>query len=335
MNADTTNPTSEQTQTSEPAGKPVGHQGVRVEIEERPAFHISGGSAYLALLVIAAMLAASIWLTVDAVIKLDQAENTGAGSPTITILQLALATTLSLALLLVALTSVTIIAPGQTSVRKFFGRYIGTIRTPGLSLATPLSTGQRTSVRVRNFETNTIKVNDLDGNPIHIAAIVVWQVSDTAKANFAVDNYTEFVSTQAESALRHVASTHAYDGSETSNTLLGATDLVSSEIAHEVAQRVAIAGVEIVEARISALAYAPEIAQAMLQRQQASAIVAAREQIVEGAVTMVNDALLRLENEQIVELDDERRAQMVSNLLVVLCSESRATPVVNAGSLYG
>ncbi len=332
---DANDPTNGETQPAEPAGKPVGHQGVRVEIEERPAFRVSGAPAFLILLGIVTLLALTLWATVDAVIKLDQAETAGTAVPVLALLQLITSIACSLALLLTAITGFTIIAPGQTSVRKFFGRYIGTIRTPGLSFTVPLSTGQRTSVRVQNFETNTIKVNDLNGNPIHIATIVVWQVSDTAKANFAVDQYQTFVTTQAESALRHVASSHPYDADDTANTLLGATDLVSSEIANEVAQRVAIAGVEIVEARISALAYAPEIAQAMLQRQQASAIVAAREQIVEGAVTMVDDALHRLENEQIVELDEERRAQMVSNLLVVLCSESRATPVVNAGSLYG
>ena len=176
---------------------------------------------------------------------------------------------------------------------------------------------------------------DADGNPINIAAIVVWQVADTARAVFAVEAYEEFIKAQAESALRHVATTHPYDEPGPGETSLrGGTDLVSGELAAEVATRVALAGLEIVEVRISSLAYAPEIAQAMLQRQQAGAVIAAREQIVEGAVTMVDQALRRLENDDIVDMDDERRAQMVSNLLVVLCSDQRTQPVVNTGSLY-
>ncbi len=232
-------------------------------------------------------------------------------------------------------TGFVIVAPGQTSVRQFFGRYIGTVRQTGLVLVPPLSNGKKVSVKVHNFETNELKVNDLDGNPINIAAIVVWQVADTAKAVFAIEQYETFIKTQAEAALRHVATTHPYDEPGPGETSLrGGTDIVSAELAHEVAERVSLAGLEIIEVRISSLAYAPEIAQAMLQRQQAGAIIAAREQIVEGAVTMVQQALTRLENEGIVELDDERRAQMVSNLLVVLTSAQRTTPIVNAGSLY-
>jgi len=189
-------------------------------------------------------------------------------------------------------------------------------------------------VRVQNFETNRLKVNDSDGSPVEIAAIVVWQAADTARATFAVEDYQTFVATQSESALRHVAGTHPYDGGDDVVTLRGSTDEVADELAREVAARITVAGVEIVEVRISHLAYAPEIAQAMLQRQQAGAIVAARAQIVEGAVGMVEMALAKLEAESIVELDDERKAAMVSNLLVVLCGESRTTPVVNAGSLY-
>ena len=190
-------------------------------------------------------------------------------------------------------------------------------------------------VVIHNFETHELKVNDLDGNPVNIAAIVVWQVADTARAVFAVEDYQEFIEAQAESALRHVATTHPYDEPGPGVTSLrGGTDLVSSELAEEVAARVALAGLEIIEVRISSLAYAPEIAQAMLQRQQAGAVIAAREQIVEGAVTMVDQALRRLEDGDIVAMDDERRAQMVSNLLVVLCSDQRTQPVVNTGSLY-
>ena len=191
------------------------------------------------------------------------------------------------------------------------------------------------SIRVRNFETNHLKVNDADGNPVEIAAIVVWQVTDTSRALFAVDNYHDFIRVQAESALRHVATTHPYDNpTESGITLRGSTDIVAGELAAEVAQRVAIAGLEIVEVRISHLAYAPEIAQAMLRRQQASAVVAARSLIVDGAVGMVELALARLEERDIVDLDEERKAAMVSNLMVVLCSDQPASPIVNAGSLY-
>ena len=228
-----------------------------------------------------------------------------------------------------------VISPGQTSVRQFFGKYIGTVRKTGLVLVPPFTNGKKVSVKVHNFETSELKVNDSDGNPVNIAAIVVWQVADTARAVFAVEQYEEFIKAQAESALRHVATSHPYDEPGPGETSLrGGTDVVSAELAREVAARVELAGLEIVEVRISSLAYAPEIAQAMLQRQQAGAVIAAREQIVEGAVTMVEQALNRLEDNDIVSLDDERKAQMVSNLLVVLCSDQRTQPVVNAGSLY-
>jgi regulator of protease activity HflC (stomatin/prohibitin superfamily) len=188
---------------------------------------------------------------------------------------------------------------------------------------------------VRNFETNHLKVNDADGNPVEIAAIVVWQVADTSKATFAVDSYLGFITVQAESALRHVATSHPYDNSsEDGTSLRGSTDIVAVELAREVAQRVVIAGLEIVEVRISHLAYAPEIAQAMLRRQQGSAVVAARSRIVEGAVGMVRLALEQLNEQGIVELDEERKAAMVSNLMVVLCSDQPASPIVNTGSLY-
>jgi len=231
--------------------------------------------------------------------------------------------------------SFTIVVPGQTSVRQFLGRYIGTVRHTGLVLVPPLTSGRRVSIKVHNFETNELKVNDLDGNPVNIAAIVVWQVADTARAVFAVEAYEEFIKTQAESALRQRA-----EAAKTAFREAFGVDAVeigcggSIPTVAEVAARVALAGLEIVEVRISSLAYAPEIAQAMLQRQQAGAVIAAREQIVEGAVTMVDQALKRLETDDIVTMDDERRAQMVSNLLVVLCSDQRTQPVVNTGSLY-
>jgi regulator of protease activity HflC (stomatin/prohibitin superfamily) len=235
----------------------------------------------------------------------------------------------------VILTSLVVVQPGDTKVVRFFGSYVGTVRHTGLWWILPLADRRNLSIRVRNFETNHLKVNDADGNPVEIACIVVWQVADTPQAVYAVDDYVNFVRVQAESALRHVATTHPYDdpGGE-GTSLRGSTDVVAGELAQEVAERVAIAGVEIVEVRISHLAYASEIAQAMLRRQQASAVVAARSRIVEGSVGMVEMALARLNERGIVELDEERKAAMVSNLLVVLCGDQPASPVVNTGSLY-
>jgi len=233
------------------------------------------------------------------------------------------------------ITSLVIVQPGHTKVVRFFGNYVGTVRQPGLWCVAPLSDRRTLSVRVRNFETNRLKVNDADGNPVELAAIVVWQVADTAQAMFAVEDYRDFVEVQAESALRHVATTLPYDDAQGEGmSLRGSTDIVSGQLAQEMAERVVIAGVEIVEVRISHLAYASEIAQAMLRRQQANAVVAARSQIVEGAVGMVDMALSRLDERGIVELDEERRAAMVSNLMVVLCGDQPASPIVNTGSLY-
>ncbi len=238
-------------------------------------------------------------------------------------------------LAVIVLSMVRVTSPGHTRVVQLFGRYLGTSRITGLSVVPPLSTTTKVSVRVRNFETNEIKVNDLNGNPVNIGAIIVWQVADTAQATFAVEDMEEFIHSQSESALRHVATTHPYDGGTAkAPSLSGSTELVSQELADEVAARVAVAGLEIIEARISNLSYAPEIAQSMLQRQQAGAIVDARETIVEGAVSMVESALEQLESREIVDLDPERRAAMVSNLLVVLCSDNNAQPVLNTGSLY-
>jgi regulator of protease activity HflC (stomatin/prohibitin superfamily) len=220
-------------------------------------------------------------------------------------------------------------------VVQFFGSYVGTVRRPGLWSVLPLTVRRGVSIRVRNFETNRLKVNDADGSPVEIAAIVVWQVADTAKATYAVDSYRDFVSVQSEAALRHVATGHPYDEPGGDGTSLrGSTDVVAAELAREVAARVAIAGVEIVEVRISHLAYAQEIAQAMLRRQQANAVVAARTRIVEGAVGMVELALSRLTEDGVVALDEERTASMVSNLMVVLCGDQPPSPVVNAGTLY-
>ena len=305
-----------------------GSSAARVDITERPARTAGSGAAFLVLILYLALIAGSIATVLRVAFDAD------AGRPVAVALVSGASVVLVLALLLM-FTSLVIVVPGQTSVRQFFGRYIGTVRRPGIALVPPLTGGKKVSVKVHNFETSELKVNDLEGNPINIAAIVVWQVADTARAVFAVEAYEEFIKAQAESALRHVATIHPYDEPGPGETSLrGGTDLVSAELAAEVAARVALAGLEIVEVRISSLAYAPEIAQAMLQRQQAGAVIAAREQIVEGAVTMVDQALKRLETDDIVTMDDERRAQMVSNLLVVLCSDQRTQPVVNTGSLY-
>ncbi|MDR2973269.1 MAG: SPFH domain-containing protein [Propionibacteriaceae bacterium] len=230
-------------------------------------------------------------------------------------------------------TAFTVVQPGQTKVLQFLGNYVGTVRATGLRMTYPFTTKRVVSVKVRNFETREIKVNDSQGNPVMIAAIIVWQVNDTAQSVFRVEHYEQFVEVQSEAALRHIATVHPYDnGEEGEATLRGATDQVAAELAREVSERVDIAGVDIVETRISSLSYAPEIASAMLQRQQAQAVLAARAKIVEGAVTMVESALERIEREGIVSLDEDRKAAMVSNLLVVLCSDSRAMPTVNTGS---
>ena len=227
--------------------------------------------------------------------------------------------------------------PNQAAVLLLFGRYKGTVRTSGFHWANPFLTKTKISLRARNLNMETIKVNDLRGNPIEIAAVVVWHVSDTAQAVFDVDHFESYVSVQSEAALRHLASAYPYDSGEHEEdhlTLRGSMDEVSVALTKELQERVSKAGVEIEEARLSHLAYSPEIAGAMLQRQQAEAIVAARTRIVDGAVGMVEMALAKLEEKQTVQLDEERKAAMVSNLLVVLCGEKAAHPVVNAGSLY-
>jgi len=228
-----------------------------------------------------------------------------------------------------------IVNPNESKVLQLFGRYVGTVKTPGLRWANPLYTKQRVSVRVRNFETSKIKVNDRHGNPIEIAAVVVWKVVDTAEAVFEVDDYVNYVHVQSEAAVRNLASRYSYDShGEGEQSLVGNITEVSERLKAENQNRLKKAGVHIIESRISHLAYSPEIAQAMLRRQQASAIIAARRQIVDGAVGMVEHALQELSKKEIVSLDEERKASMVSNLLVVLCSETATQPVVNAGSLY-
>jgi regulator of protease activity HflC (stomatin/prohibitin superfamily) len=297
-------------QQPQPHAAPVGHEGARVEIEERAARATSG---WLGVIVLLACIGGAIGFGYSSV-------------PALVIVPILV--------FVLVLQSLAVVPPGQTRVVQFFGRYVGTVRRPGFWWVLPLTVRLSVSVRVRNFETNHLKVNDADGNPVEIAAIVVWQVTDTARASYAVDSYTNFISVQSESALRHVATTHPYDGSDEDTSLRGSTDIVAGELATEVAQRVSLAGVEIIEVRISHLAYASEIAQAMLRRQQANAVVAARSRIVEGAVGMVEMALTRLSEREIVDLDEERKAAMVSNLMVVLCGDQPASPIVNAGSLY-
>jgi regulator of protease activity HflC (stomatin/prohibitin superfamily) len=227
------------------------------------------------------------------------------------------------------------VAPNQGMVLQLFGEYKGTVRKMGLHWANPFLSKKRVSLRVRNFETAHLKVNDHDGNPVEIAAVVVWKVVDTAEAMFQVDNYENYVHVQSESALRNLATAYPYDShEETITSLRGHTSTVADHLKQEIHDRLMVAGVEVVEARISHLAYAAEIAAVMLQRQQAAAIIAARTRIVEGAVGMVEMALERLDAHKMVDLDPDRRAAMVSNLLVVLCGERSVQPIVNTGTIY-
>ncbi|MGA3204670.1 MAG: SPFH domain-containing protein [Bryobacteraceae bacterium] len=227
------------------------------------------------------------------------------------------------------------VSPNQGAVLQLFGHYVGTERSPGLRWANPLYAKRFVSLRTRNFETSQLKVNDLDGNPIEFAAIVVWNVVDTAEACFQVDSYENYVKVQSESALRNLAAAYPYDAHlDGVKSLRANMAEVAAHLREEIQDRLAVAGVEVKEARISHLAYAPEIAAAMLQRQQASAIVAARTRIVDGAVGMVEMALERLDQKGTVHLDEERKAAMVSNLLVVLCGERAAQPVLNTGTMY-
>jgi regulator of protease activity HflC (stomatin/prohibitin superfamily) len=234
-----------------------------------------------------------------------------------------------------AMCGLNMVAPGEARVVQLFGRYRGTIRSDGLRWVNPLTSRRRISTRVRNHETPVLKVNDAYGNPIELAAVVVWRVEDTAQATFEVDDFLEFVATQTETALRHIAIEYPYDAHDEGGlSLRGNAEEITEKLAVELSARVDAAGVHIIESRFTHLAYAPEIASAMLQRQQAGAIVAARRQIVDGAVGMVEAALKRLRQEDIVALDEERQAAMVSNLLVVLCGDRAAQPVLNTGTLY-
>ena len=241
----------------------------------------------------------------------------------------------SLLLAIIILSSITIVQPNQARVITFFGRYLGSIRENGLWMTVPLSVGNKVSLRVSNFNSKTLKVNDVEGNPVEIAAVVVFRVIDSARAMFDVSNYEQFVEIQSETALRHVATKYAYDNyGQEGYSLRGNAEEVAAELTRELQERLALAGVQVMEARLTHLAYATEIASAMLQRQQASAILAARQIIVEGAVGMVQLALVRLEENGILELDHERKVAMINNLLVAIISERGAQPIINTGSLY-
>ena len=238
-------------------------------------------------------------------------------------------------LVVLAVTGLYSIQPNQAAVLSLFGKYVGTVKEAGLRWNNPFYSKRKVSQRVRNFESGKLKVNDLDGSPIEIAAVIVWQVVDASEAVFNVDDYENFVHIQSESALRAMAASYPYDQHDEGQTALRShPQEISDHLQAQIAERLGTAGVEVIEARISHLAYAPEIAQVMLQRQQANAVIAARTRIVAGAVGMVEMALAELQKNQVVELDEERKAQMVSNLLVVLCSDRGMQPVLNAGSIY-
>ena len=238
-------------------------------------------------------------------------------------------------LILVAFSGITIVQPNQCKVLTFFGRYMGNIQESGIWMTLPLSSKKSISLRVRNFNCNTLKVNDVEGNPVEIAAVVVFKVVNSAKAVFDVDDYEEFVEIQSETALRHVATKYPYDTfHEEGYSLRGNAEEVAAELGRELQARLSVAGVEIIEARLTHLAYATEIASAMLQRQQATAIVSARQMIVEGAVGMAQMAINKLQQEGVVELDEERKVAMINNLMVAIVSDRAAQPVINTGSLY-
>ena len=287
-------------------------------IRERENRPVAGLPVLLVLLVGAGL---TIWGAVDA------ARN---ASPWLMVAYLG-----ATVVLIFLMAGVFVVNPNEGKVLQFFGDYVGTVKQPGLRWATPFYTKKVVSLRVRNFESGKLKVNDNEGNPIEIAAVVVWRVVDTAEAIFEVDDYNNYVKVQTESALRNLATSYPYDAhDEQTMSLRGTTMAVADHLKREIQDRMNRAGVEVLESRISHLAYAPEIAHAMLQRQQAGAIIAARQRIVEGAVGMVEMALEMLSKREIVALDDDRRAAMVSNLLVVLCGDKSTQPIINTGTIY-
>ncbi|MGI6451745.1 MAG: SPFH domain-containing protein [Desulfitobacteriia bacterium] len=285
---------------------------------ERQAWKING---FLALLIFIALLVAAVFNFITGI---------AAASLTKIILSVIL-----LFLAIILSSGIKIVQPNQAIVLTFFGSYLGSIRQPGIWMTVPFTSRKKVSLKVRNFNSERLKVNDVDGNPIEIAAVVVIKVVDSAKAVFDVDNYEQFVEIQSETALRHVATKYPYDNfEEDSSSLRGNPEEIAQEIADELQARLTLAGVDVIEARLTHLAYATEIASAMLQRQQANAILAARQKIVEGAVGMAQMAIEQLEESGTIELDDERKVAMINNLLVAIVSDRSAQPVLNTGSLY-
>jgi hypothetical protein len=291
-------------------------------MRERSAWYIPGPMVLLVDLVLLAAAVVAFW---------QSSAHKGATEAVLAVVGVVLAI-----VVVTVLRGITIVAPGRAQVVQLFGKYTGTIREPGMQWVNPFTNRIPVSTRIRNLETAQAKVNDADGNPIEIAAVVVWQVQDTAQATYSVDDYLRFVAIQAETAVRHIASSYPYDarGVEGVLSLRDNADEITARLSAELANRVQAAGVRVIETRLTRLSYAAEIAGAMLRQQQASAVVGARSKIVEGAVGMVKMALERLDEENVVELDEERKAAMVSNLLVVLCSEQATQQVVNTGSLY-
>ena len=303
---------------------PVRHDAPRDAHQEQP---IATWNGFLMLAVGLGLLLASVWSVVAMV---------GAGRPTLASIGLVV---LLLFLGILTLAGLYTLQPNTGAILQLFGDYRGTSRVPGLRWTNPFYSRKKVSLRARNLNGDRLKVNDRRGNPIEIAAVVVWRVEDTAKAAFDVDDYEAYVKVQSEAAVRHLASNFAYDEDDSSGapvgpTLLGSADVVAQALVHELQARLDQAGVVVEEARLTHLAYAPEIAQVMLRRQQAEAIIAARQKIVHGAVSMVEMALAELSAKRVVELDDERKAAMVQNLMTVLCAESDVQPVINAGTLY-
>jgi regulator of protease activity HflC (stomatin/prohibitin superfamily) len=285
----------------------------------RRALRVPG---FLMLLFLLAVIAVAIWYAVE---QYDTPGGEG---------RIVLAVVLATTIFVLLVSGFVIINPNESRVIQFFGRYIGSVDRAGYHWVVPFTIKRKVSLRVRNFETARLKVSDADGNPVEIAAVVVYKVIDSAKAVFAVDDHVQYVAVQAEAAVRHLATSYPYEAHDSGRASLRDSVVVSQELTSELGERVQLAGVEILESRVTHLAYAPEIAQAMLARQQASAIVAARFKIVEGAVGMVSNALEMLREQDVVTLDEERKAQMVSNLLVVLCGDRATQPVINAGTLY-
>ncbi len=311
-----------QTQSPPAANTPAAIRQYAQPVSERRAWRLPGVPMLIFGLVLVAALFVAFW---------QASQHHGSAATGLSWLGAVLI--LAAVLTFRGLTPVT---PGRAHVVQLFGRYKGTIREQGLQWTNPFTNRIAVSTRIRNMESAQAKVNDADGNPIEIAAVVVWQVADTAQATYSVDDYVRFVAIQTETAVRHIASSYPYDsrGAENVLSLRENADEITRTLSGELTERVRAAGVQVVETRLTRLSYAPEIAQAMLRQQQAAAVVGARAKIVEGAVGMVRMALQRLDEENVVELDEERKAAMVSNLLVVLCSEQATQQVVNTGSLY-